>query len=61
MELKEVIIFAAIFMALTVIITVLKGRSKKGIGYVSMTFHQLFHFKVGILKVDGSKKFQHGD
>lgn len=44
-------------MVFTVIVAVLKSRSKKGIGYVSMTFHQFFHFKVGILKVDGSRQF----
>lgn len=57
MELKEAIILVLVIMVFTVIVTVLKGRSKKGIGYVSITFHQLFHFKVGILKVDGSRQF----
>lgn len=57
MELKEAIILVIVIMIFTVIVTVLKGRGKKGIGYVSMTFHELFHFKVGILKVDGSKQF----
>jgi hypothetical protein len=57
MEIKEAIIFVAIIMVFTVIVAILRTRSKKGIGYVSMTFHQSFHFKVGILKVDGSKSF----
>jgi len=57
MELKEAIILVIVIMVFTVIVTILKGRGKKGIGYVSMTFHEMFHFKVGILKVDGSKQF----
>ncbi|PLX20065.1 MAG: hypothetical protein C0599_09815 [Salinivirgaceae bacterium] len=57
MELKEAIILVIVIMVFTVIVTILKGRGKKGIGYVSMTFHEMFHFKVGILKVDGSRQF----
>ena len=57
MELKEAIILVIVIMVFTVIVTILKGQSKKGIGYVSMTFHQMFHLKVGILKVDGSRQF----
>jgi hypothetical protein len=57
MEFKEAVIFVIALMVFTVIVAILKSRSKKSIGYVSMTFHQMFHFKVGILKVDGSKQF----
>ena len=57
MELKDVIIVVVIFALVTLIINFLRGRGSKNFGYKSMTFHELFHMKVGFQKVDGSQQF----
>ncbi len=57
MELKDVIIVAVIFIVITLIITIAKGRKKQYIGYLSNITKANFRFGVGILKIDYSNTF----
>lgn len=57
MELREVITFALVFMAATLLITMAKMRSNKKTGFISLTNHPMFFLKVGLLKVEGKTQF----
>ncbi len=57
MELREVIVFAIIFMAITLIISIIKSRKNRRTGYSSITSHAGFILKTGFLKIDGKRQY----
>jgi hypothetical protein len=57
MELKGVIGFVIILAVFTLIVTLLKMRNTNKIGFVFTYFNKDYNYKVGVLKVDGSKVF----